>query len=151
MTIRLYLEIAAVIVLLVAFGLFVHHERVVGAHTIAASDAKATAAVQALAEQQSKHLADLSTQAEQAAQNEQKAIDNYALAHPIGAVSVCHTYPGGSGLPKTSPHTGGAESSGARPNPLSAVPASPDIGPALGELMLDAESLAIKYREWQAR
>jgi hypothetical protein len=149
--IRLYLEIGAAVVLLIAFGLFVHHERAVGAQKIEASDAKATAAVQALAAAQTQHLQDLSTQAEQAAAHEQQTVDAYSLAHPVGIVRLCNQDQRVPGLPKTSTTAGGTPSAGPGPAPVPTVPASPDIGPNLGELMLDAARLATLHAEWQHR
>lgn len=151
MPIRLYAEIAAGLILIIAFGLFVHHERAVGAQKILASDTAAEAALKKLTDAQTAHEQELATQAEQAAKNEQKAIDNYALTHPVGVVRLCGANPGGSRVPQTSPIVSGTQDPSPRPDPLSAVPASPDIGPALSDLMQSAARLAITVREFQQR
>ena len=150
MTIRAYLEIAAAIVLAIAFGLYTLHERHVGQSAIQASDAKASAAAKALSEAQTKHLQDLSTQAELAAAHEQKTLDNYALSHPIGPVRLCQD-PGSAGVPKASTAASGTANTSAGPAAVSAVPARPDIGPGLTELVLSASRLATLYAEYQQR
>jgi hypothetical protein len=149
--IRLYLEIAAVVVLLVAFGLYTAHERHVGQQTIEASDAKATAAVKALADAQTKHEQELANQAEQAAAHEQKTVDNYNLTNPVGVIRLCGSNDSGPSVPKAAAVSGGASSTQPRSDPVPAVPASPDIGPGLSELMLDAARLAVIDRECQQR
>lgn len=149
--IRLYLEIAAAVVLAIAFGLYTVHERHVGQQAIEISDAKATAAAQALAAAQTQHLQDLSTQAEQAAAHEQQTIDAYSLAHPVGVVRLCGQNQGSPGVPKASAVAGSAPNPSPGPAAVPAVSASPDIGPNLSELMLDAARLATLHAEWQHR
>lgn len=151
MTIRAYLEIAAAIVLAIAFGLYTVHERHEGQAAIKASDAKAEAAAKALADAETKHAQDLSNQAEQAARNEQKTVDNYAISHPIGPVRLCNQDTGSAGVPKASTAHSGATSPSTGPDPIPAVSRGPDLGPGLSELMLDAARLASIDREWQQR
>lgn len=152
--IRLYLEIAAVVVLLTVFGLYHHHVLMEGEAKIEASDAKATKAAKEKADAETAHNQVLATQAKQAADHEQQAITAYAHDHPTGDVRVCHANPGGPGVRKVSTLNGGAQSASTGSASVPAVPDAtpgPDIGPGLTELVLSAARLATIDAEWQSR
>lgn len=152
--IRLYLEIGAAVVLAIAFSLFVHHERAVGAQKIEISDAKATKAAKDLADAQTAHKQVLATQAKQAADHEQQIIVDYARDHPAGDVRVCHANIGGPGVPQGSTSHGGTQSAGTGSAAIPGVPDAtpgPNIGPGLTEIVLSAARLATLHAEWQRR
>jgi len=150
--IKLAIGAAILAVSLAAFAWYHHRVILEGEAKIEASDAKATAALKAKTDAETAKNEALASQAKQAADHEQQALDNYARAHPIGDVRVCHTSNNsGPKLPQAGPANGGAQSSSPGSAPVPAMPASPDIGPALGELMLDAARLATLNAEWQHR
>jgi len=153
MTTRLYLEIAAAVVLAIAFGLFVHHERAVGAMKINTADAKALQAAHEKADVETALNLERAAKADAGAVSAQKAVDDYVAAQPIEPVRLCANnrlpVPGqGSTADPASqdPRTG----STAVPQVQGGTP-GPDIGPGLDELVLSASRVAVLYNNLQQR
>jgi hypothetical protein len=156
MNIRLYVEIAAVIVLGVAFGLFVHHERIVGEQKIEASDAKAQDAAKKQADAETALNLERAKKADEGADRAQAAVNQYRHDHPEQPIRLCHA-DNRIGLPRP----GGAAAAsvgGAGPQSI-VVPAvpdrgeseGPDIAPELDALVSAAARLAVLYTDLQQR
>jgi len=154
MTTRLYLEIAAAVVLAIAFGLFVHHERAVGALKINTADAKALQAAHEKADAQTALNLERAAKADAGAVSAQKAVDDYRAAHPEQPIRLCHSDNSQPGVPKGSPANQSAPSAGPGPAPLREVQsgtAGADIGPGLDALVQAASRLAVLYANQQQR
>lgn len=153
--IRLYLEIAAAIVLCAAFALFVHHERVVGEQKIEVSDAKALDAAKKAADIETALNIARATKADAGADHDQQIIDDYRTAHPEQPVRLCHAANGSQPAMPTgeAPH-GGPPGAGSSPDLIRAVQdrtAGPDIGPGIDALVQAAGRLATLYTDRQSR
>ena len=156
--IRLYLEIAAVIILCAAFALFVHHERVVGEAKIEASDAKALGAAKKQAAAETALNIAKADKADAGADHDQKLIDDYRTAHPVEPVRLCHST--NSSQPIVSKGQA-ADGSPAGTSPgLAPLPevldgdqsvAGPDISPDIDALVRAAGRLDVLYADRQKR
>ena len=153
MTIRAYLEIAAAIVLAIAFGLYTWHERTVGAENIHTADAKALQAAQKQADAETQLNLAKASKADEVAASAQKAVDTYVAAQPIEPVRLCSNNriqlpaQGSTVIPT-------AQSGGTGSNPVPQVQsgtAGPDIGAGLTELVLSAARVAVLYNDLQQR
>jgi len=154
-SIRLYVEIAAGLILLIAFGLFVHHERAVGEQKIEASDIKALAAAKKQADAETALNLERAAKADAGAASAQKAVDDYRTSHPEQPVRLCLTTNSGQpGVPKASPPNGSPPSAGPGPAAVREVQSGdpgPDIGPGLDALVQAAGRLAVVYSNRQQR
>ncbi len=151
--IRLYLEIAAVLVLLAAFGLYTWHERTVGAEHISQADAKAQSAAQKQADAETQLNLAKAAKADEVAASAQKAVDTYVASQPIEPVRLCSNsrlpIPGQGSRPNPT-----AQSTGAGPNALPKVQSGTvgaDIGPGFTEIVLSAARVAVLYNDLQQR
>jgi hypothetical protein len=152
--IRLYLEIAAAIVLAIAVGLFVHHERAVGAEKINTADAKALQAAQRQADAQTQLNLERAAKADAGAISAQKAVDDYRASHPEQPIRLCHADSSVPGVSKGSPTNQSPPSSGAGPATVREVQSGTvgaDIGPSLDALVQAASRLAVLYSNQQQR
>ena len=146
--------LAALVILIGAFGWYTVHEQHVGAVRVEQADLKALAAAKALADAQTLAEANKALAAHKEAQNAQDAVDAYRAAHPDTPIRLCNENHSGPGVPAARPVIGGTKGAGARPPAVPAMPAgstSPDIRPALNEIVLSAARLAIIEREFQQR
>lgn len=152
--IRLYIEIAAVVVLLSAFGLYTWHERTVGAEHISQADAKAQSAAQKQADAETALNLAKAAKADEVASSAQKAVDDYVAKQPIDSVWLCAN----NRIPE--PAQGSAPVSAAQGSGTGAAPvrevqnrdAQPvNIGPNLDELVLSASRVAVLYNDLQQR
>jgi hypothetical protein len=153
--IRLYAELAAVVVLLGAFWWYSAHERAIGEAKIVAADAQAITKARAQVAAQTQAL---QTQADVQAKDANDArnnLDAYMASHPTGAVLVRHQSCGsGPGMPQVAAtHTADGFTS-AGPAAVPEVPGgslgtSTDISAELNTLMRAAGQLAILDRQWQ--
>lgn len=156
--IRLYLEIAAAIVLCAAFALFVHHERVVGEQKIEASDAKALDAAKKAADIETALNIARATKADAGADHDQQIIDDYRTAHPEQPVRLCRAANGSQPAVRTAeaPHSGSL-GIGAGPASIPKVldgdqsVAGPDISPNIDAIVRAAERLDVLYIDRQSR
>lgn len=148
--IRLYLEIAAGIVLLSAFGLYTWHERSVGQEKIEASDAKALSAAKAQADAETALNLERASKADAGAVSAQKAVDDYLAAHPEQPIRLCIASNSKPSLPSGSPHTGSPSNPAPGSATLSEVPGR-DIRPDLDAIVRAAERLDILYADRQQR
>lgn len=152
--IRLYVEIASAIVLLAAFALFVHHERVVGAEHISAADAKALSAAKDRDDAQTALNIERAAKADAGARSAQDAVDAYVAAHPTEPSRVCYSYSSQPVPSKGSAAVKSAPSAGTGSAPVREVQnrdAGPNIGPGIDELVLSASHLAALYADRQQR
>lgn len=150
-----YLWAGLAVVLVIGFGVFVHHERVIGEQKIIAADAKAEAKWK---DKLAKIQATLQAKADKAEKDRdatQKTLDDYMFAHPVGSVWVCGPpVNSGRGLPKvTRPDPGHADSQPG-PSPGGEVPggsqvAATDIGPELDTIVRSFGTMAGLYQEYQ--
>lgn len=152
--IRLYLEIAAAVVLLVAFGLFVHHERTVGAEHITQADVKAQEAARKQADAETALNLERAAKADAGAVSAQKAVDDYVAKQPVDSVWLCANsripVPGEGSSPNAVPQSAGTGTTAVRE--VQNRDAKPiDIGPNLDELVLSASRVAVLYNDLQQR
>lgn len=151
---RLYIELAAVAVLLAGFGMYTWHERDVGATKVHTADANAQNAARKQAEAESLLNTERATKAEEQSASAQKAIDQYRADHPESPVSVCHANNRVAVLPTTGPTHPGAAAASPGPAAVSQVPdrtPGPDIRPGLDAIVSVAEQLAIRFAQFQQR
>lgn len=155
-----FYALLAIVLLSAGAGWFIYHDHVEiqkGRDQIEASDKKAGAALDQKVQAETAHKAALAAQAHQGALDAQKAVDDFAAAHPTGPVRLCTANPRSGGLPQAGQAGSGATGAVARPDPLQGVPGrdagapGPDISPDLDALVLAAQRLAIIDREWQQR
>lgn len=155
MTIKDYVYLAAVAVLLIAFGLYSYHEREVGEANLQHSIDAATLKAENDAQRQTKALQTKADAATQEALNAQKSLADYMDAHPVGDVRVCHAVSGGSpSVPTTATAPGTVAGAAAAAGDVRIVSASapgPDIGRGLSAIVLAAGVLATDETEFQAR
>lgn len=152
--IRLYIEIGAAAVLLIAFGLFVHHERTVGAEHITQADAKAQDAARKQADAETQLNLAKAAKADEVASSAQKAVDDYRTAHPEQPIRLCYSSDSVPGLPQVSPGDLKLKNSPTRSAALPEVPGrseGPDIAPELNAIVQAAQRLDILYAERQQR
>jgi hypothetical protein len=152
--IRIYLELAAIAIILGAFTWYTVHERGIGEQKIEAADAKAEAAAKAKAAAETALNLARAAQADAGADHDQKLIDDYRATHPEQPVRLCHPNSSVAGLPKGSTVDGGTASAGAGPAPLREVQdgtPGPDIGPGLDALVQAAGRMATLYSDHQKR
>lgn len=153
MSIRLYAEIAAGLILFIAFGMFVHHERVVGAQSITQADAKAQAAAKSQADAETQLNLAKAAKADEVAASAQKAVDDYVAHQPVDPVRLCAynriTIPSQGSAPNTIAQ-GGGTGSATLPQMQSGTP-GPDIGPGFTEIVLSAARVAVLYNDLQQR
>lgn len=160
--IRLYLEIGAAVVLLAAFGLFVHHERQIGAQTVSRADARALGEAQKRADAETALNHERAAKAQEIASNVQQKVDDYVAAHaqPDGKpepIRLCRS--AGDRLPgrgEAGPLAARADGAGTGSAALPAVPAGgesegPDVSPELDEIVRSAARVAVLYDELQQR
>jgi hypothetical protein len=151
--IRLYLELGALVVLLIAFCLFVHHERTVGAAHITQADAKAQDAAKKQADAETQLNIAKAAQADEVASSAQKAVDTYVAAQPIDDVRLCSysrlPVPSQGSAPVAATQGGGTGSATIR-EVQNGTP-GPNIGPGLDELVLSASRVAVLYNDLQQR
>ena len=155
-----FYALVAIVVLLAGGGWLIYHDHVEiqkGRDQIEASDAKATSALNEKVQAETVHKAALAAQAHQGAIDAQKAVDDFAAAHPTGPVRLCTANARGGGLPQTGQAGGGAAGALAGPPAVPEVPGrdagapGPNISPDLDALVLAAQRLAIIDGEWQQR
>jgi hypothetical protein len=154
MTPRGYIELAAGLVLAIAFGLYTWHERTVGATAVHTADAKALVAAHQLADAQTILNNERAAKADAGAASVQKAVDDYRNAHPEQPVSVCHANNRVSVLPAAGASNPGATAASAGPAVVPQVPdgtPGPDIRPGLDAIVSVAEQLAIRLANFQQR
>lgn len=153
MTIRLYIELGAALILAIAFGLYTAHERGVGEAKVHAADAKAEAAARRQADAETQLNEERNTRAEELAASTQVAIDAYAAAHPMQPVRLC--IPAAAGhLSQAGANPSSATGAGPGPTLVPQVPAGdpgPDLSGRLDAFLRTVERLAVQYREWQER
>lgn len=153
MSIRLYAEIAAGLILIIAFGLFVHHERTVGAEKIDAADAKAQSAARKQADAETAMNLERAATADAGAVSAQKAVDDYVAKQPIDSVWLCANsripVPGEGSSPN--PVLKGAGPATAPVREVQNRDAPINIGPNLDEIVLSASRVAVLYNDLQQR
>lgn len=153
--IRLYLEIGAAVVLLIAFGLFVHHERTVGAQKIEASDAKALSAAKTQADAETALNLERAATADAGAVSAQKAVDDYRAAHPDTPLRLCYSDSSVPGMPKVSPSDLKFKGPGTGSASLPEVPgrseSGPDVASELDAIVQAAQRLDVLYADRQQR
>lgn len=151
--IRLYLELAAVAVLLIAFALFVHHERAVGAEKVHTADAKALQAARKQAYAETALNLERAAKADAGARSAQKAVDDYVAAQPIEPVRLCanNRIPVPAQGSAIVPAPQGAGPGSAPVREVQSGIAGPDIGPGFTELVLAAARVAVLYNDLQQR
>jgi hypothetical protein len=154
LSIRAYVEAGAALVLVAALWWFGFHEREVGKTVIEREDTAATAKVQARADEETEANAIKAAIAAEGAAHDQRHVDQYAAAHPIEPVRVCHPDGGSGSVSQARTVAGGVTNSLPGPGSFSAVPerpAGPDISEGLTELVLAASRLAVIDAERQQR
>lgn len=152
--IRLYEELAAVLILLTAFGLYTWHERSVGAQKIETADAKALQADKSRADAETALNLSRAATADAGAASAQKAVDAYVAAHPDGPVRLCHADSGLRPVPPGSAALKAPADAGTGPAAVRAVQdgtPGPDIGPGLDALVRAAAAVATLYEDRQQR
>jgi hypothetical protein len=149
--IREYLYIAAIVILVSAFGLYTWHERHVGEHVIEKQDTQATAKVQAETQVETQALQTQSDTAEDNAKHDQELVDSYIAAHPLN-LSLCDKDSSRRLVSQASPAASQPSRTESGPVALPAVPASPDVvTDGLTELVSAASRLAVINTEFQQR
>lgn len=153
--IRLYLEIAAAVVLLAAFGLYTLHERSVGKQSIEASDTKALDAAKKQADAETALNLERAAKADAGAVSAQKAVDDYRVAHPDTPVRLCYPDSSVPGMPAISAADLKLKGAGTRPAVIPEVPgrseSGPDIAAELDAIVQAAGRLAVVYTDRQQR
>lgn len=152
--IRLYLELGAAAVLVMAFLLFVHHERSIGAANLQHSIAQATATAERNAAAQTAALQLKSDTAALEASHAQARLDDYVRDYPLPSVRVCVATRRPASVPEAGVAAGSVGTASAGPDPVQPVPdgaPGPDISRGLSAIVLAAGSMAVNLRELQAR
>lgn len=154
--IRLYLELGAVAVLAIAFGLYTMHERSVGATQVHTADAKALNAARRQADAETQLNNERAAQADAGADRAQKAVDDYRAAHPAEPFRLCHPNDSVVGVREGGAAAGRQPGAGAGSAAVPTVPRGgesqgPDIAPELDALVSAAQRLDILYTDDQGR
>lgn len=149
MTPRAYIEIAAVLTILIALAWFGFHERRVGEKVIERQDTQATQQVEIKAIQQSQAAQDKSDTAHAEADNAQSVVDHYMQQHPV-TVSLRDAHDSGGCLPEARPLAGGAARTSAGPAAIPAVLGGQQDR-ALAEILSSASRMAIIDAQRQQR
>lgn len=157
MSLKDYLYLSAVVVLLICFGVYTYHEREVGEETLQHSIDQASLKAQAAAEVETDKMKSRAEQAEADAESANAKLQAYLGANPIGPVRVCVPVGGvGTGVPKAAASSG--PPAGAGPGPVASQPVSPgglsqgsDISPELDTIVQSFGQLAISDAEFQQR
>ncbi len=153
-SLRTYIEIAAALIILAAFGWYTWHERQVGAHTIESHDATAKRTLDAAVAQQTAALQAKAQAADQGAADAQSKLDAYIAAQPLEPVRLCVAHYSGGGLSQASAPPGKAPGASPGPAPVRAVQdgtPGPDISAGLDTLVQAAAELAIDVQDFQKR
>ena len=144
-----------IVALLIGFGAYTHHERVVGEAKVVAADAAATAKVVAQTAAQTATLKARATMAEQAYDKEHTSIANQPSLEPVRLCINSHAsrivlsagaaqVPGNAGTSPAAP--------GVQPVPAgdTSVP-GPDISGMLQAFGSAADKVSAELREYQSR
>jgi len=145
--------------LLIGFGAYTHHERVVGEAKVVAADAAATKKIVAQTAAQTAELKAKATMAEQAYDKEHTLIANQPVAQPVRLCVSTHT--SGGVVPQTSGPKPGDASTGTDTSAFQSMSsrdssggeggAGPDIAKLLQALAESADQVSAVLREYQGR
>lgn len=154
LSLRAWLELVAVLIVVGAVTAWTLHERKVGRSQIELADARASAKLQAATKAETDAMAAAATKAAQEASNAQTALSAYMAAHPIEPVRLCYQNLGGSRMSQTAAAPAGSPAAGTRPAPggqmsPGGITQSADISSELGTIVRSFGSLAIEVTEFQ--